>query len=62
VRIVEMDKIVKMDKHGRIWIPKVIRDKIKANKFTIDIKDGKIVLTPIRKVKVLLEDGEVIEM
>ena len=38
----------KLDKYGRIYIPKLIRDIFRDYQFRILVLDGKIVLDPIR--------------
>jgi len=45
-------KLVKIDKYGRIYIPKVIRDFFQGYRFFVLVSDGKIILDPIK-----LEDG-----
>ncbi|RLA80283.1 MAG: hypothetical protein DRG33_02650 [Deltaproteobacteria bacterium] len=54
--------IVKMDAKGRIKLPKEIWKKYQiGQKFTVEVVDKSIVLKPIKKITVELDDGTVVE-
>lgn len=54
--------IVKMDTKGRIKLPKEIWKKYPAGqRFTIEVVGKNIVLKPVKKIKVELDDGTVVE-
>lgn len=42
------DDIVTLDRHGRMVIPKPVRERFKTEKFELGIKGGKIVLKPVK--------------
>lgn len=41
------EKVVILDKRGRITLPKEIRDKVKAKKFKIKLVNDQILLQPV---------------
>jgi len=45
-----MVHVVEYDKKGRMVIPKEIRDKIKTNRFLVELFEGEIRLIPISPV------------
>lgn len=56
-------QITKLDKQRRIQIPKRIAVMFpEGQRFSIEVDEGKIILTPIKTIKVELDDGTVIEV
>ena len=45
-----MSHVIEYDKKGRMVIPKEIRDKIKTNRFLVELFEGEIRLVPIPPV------------
>lgn len=45
-----MSHVIEYDKKGRMVIPKEIRDKIKTNRFLVELFEGEIRLVPIPSV------------
>jgi len=44
-----MDSFVNVDRHGRMVMPKPIRDAVKAHRFSVKLEDGeKIVFIPVK--------------
>jgi len=56
------NKILTIDRYGRVWIPKAIRSQFDTNMFRISVEDGRIVLTPVRRMRVILDDGTILEI
>lgn len=56
----KMEKIVTMDKSGRIVIPLRIRQKFNTNRFELNANEDKIELTPIKSIESLF--GKVPEL
>jgi len=55
--------ITKIDSKGRIKLPKEVHSKYPSGqRFLVEIKDHKVVLTPVKSVKAQLEDGTEIEI
>ena len=54
--------IVKMDAKGRIKLPKEVWKKYQdGQKFTMEVVGKNIILKPIKKITVELDDGTVVE-
>ena len=54
--------IVKLDPKGRVKLPRdIYKQYPPGQKFKVEKSDGKIILIPIKKITVELEDGTVIE-
>jgi len=54
--------IAKMDNRRRIKLPPEIRRMYSPGQvFTVEVKDNAIVLRPVKKITVELDDGTVIE-
>jgi AbrB family looped-hinge helix DNA binding protein len=46
--MVKTVKLVKIDKYGKIFIPKWIRKKLNARSFEVSLEKEKVVLKPIK--------------
>ena len=54
------DRIVKLYKDGRVWIPVDIRRRFRGYKFGIRVENGKIVFDPFEgEERVFISDGTV---
>jgi bifunctional DNA-binding transcriptional regulator/antitoxin component of YhaV-PrlF toxin-antitoxin module len=54
------DRLVKLYKDGRVWIPVDIRRRFRGYKFGIRVENGKIVLDPFEgEERVFISDGTV---
>ncbi len=49
-----MDVFVNVDKSGRMVVPKWIRKRIHAKRFSVDVEDEKIILIPVKSTREML--------
>lgn len=58
-------KIVKLDIQGRVQIPSKVCKEAgfeHGQLFVVDYTDGKVILTPIKNIKAVLDDGTIMEL